>query len=345
MPTLITGPLYAAMVDALKSKSDVDQLDLLLQDTNYYDVPVLTGPLYGSLLRALRSDDAVKELDAAISAGVDPGYTFSGLLENRLAQALNSVTAAQAVQSIVAARLALDPLSTGLVAYYRLGSTADSGPNGYNLTNSGGVSFANDGLSGKCATFDSSATLTIDGASGPGLSIGASTSYTALALWRVPSVAASCGILCKGGNTTREYAMYYLTGSGWAAEVFDGASTTRRALGDYTFPGSTGNISADQWVLSSMWYDPSVTTHGTLYVQGCNLGAGQTSWNTADSQSLTGARGAPNTGPFEVGTRFNSMKHSGRIDSVAIYSGRILTQDERNTILTRTLAGQEWINV
>ena len=124
----------------------------------------------------------------------------------------------------------------------------------------------------------------------------------------------------------------------------DGAGGTRLSLGDYSFGGASGNVAADQYMLSFAWFDPGASTHGSMSIQGCKIGAGQTALNSSNTQPIANPRGAPNTGAFEIGRRYEgSFPLTGRVDSVAVWTGRILTLDERNLILTRTLAGSEWV--
>jgi hypothetical protein len=237
-----------------------------------------------------------------------------------------------------------NPLLAGLVGYYRCANGNDSSPSENHLTVGGTVSFDNDGLAGKCATFDGASHLSISAGSGPNLSIPAANAFCLAALYRVTNNATAVqGVLSKGTAGNREWDLYLNGPNGAVFEIFDGTTTTRRALGDYTGAYS-GLPSNNAYILTFAWFDPAAEgANGCAYVQGCKIGDGQTAFNPFNFQALTGARGAPNSGPFEIGARFGSSRLTGRVDSAAVWSGVFLTQAARNLVLARTLAGLEWI--
>jgi hypothetical protein len=237
-----------------------------------------------------------------------------------------------------------DPLRANLVGYYRLGDTSDSSGNGYTLTNVGGtVSFANDGLAGKCATFDGTSHLSVSGAAGPLLSPAASSAFGLAVLWRVGNNATNNGIVSKGGAATREWNVYHVSGNGLLFEIFNGVSTARLSLADYSGL-ATGNPANNAYVLTFAWFDPAGGGgNGVGGIQGCNIGGGQTALNTIVSAGLSGLRAAPNTGAFEIGARYGSFKTSSRIDTVAVWSGSYPTLAQRELMLSRAIAGQELI--
>jgi hypothetical protein len=221
------------------------------------------------------------------------------------------------------------------------GSSLTERISGNSFTNSGSVSFANDGLWGtKCATFPAGQTLSISDALCPLASVDYPGKLTWAWLWRLDALGSNAFLLGKGATGTREVRMYYLAGSGAVWANYDGATTSQTAAGDYGVGGTTGNPSADEWVLSFMQADDTIGSNGQTFVTGCKVvssptvGAGNPTLNLIPSNRGTG------NGPLTLGAAFASASGTGfRAGFLGIW-GRLLSTAEMQTIATRINAGQ-----
>jgi hypothetical protein len=233
-----------------------------------------------------------------------------------------------------------DSLRASMQVYWD-GSSLVEGISGNSFTNSGSVSFANDGLWGaKCATFPAGQTLSISDALCPLASVDYPGKLTWAWLWRVDSLGSNAFLLGKGGSSTREAWMYYLAGTGAVWQHYNGASTALTAAGDYSVGGTTGNPAANEWVLSFMQYDDSFGSNGRTFVTGCKVvssatvGAGNGVPNAIPSNRAT------SNGPLTLGSALGNSNTVGfRAGFLGIW-GRYLSSTELQTIATRINAGQ-----
>jgi hypothetical protein len=232
------------------------------------------------------------------------------------------------------------PLRNGLQVWWD-GASLTEKVSGNSFTNSGSVNFSNDGLWGeKCATFPAGQTLSISDALCPGASVDYPGKLTWAWLWRLDSLGSNAFLLGKGATGTREVRMYYLAGNGAVWANYDGATTTQTAVGDYSVAGTTGNPSANEWVLSFMQADDSIGSNGQTFVTGCKVVSSATVGAGNPTPNSAGNNRATSNGPLTLGAAFGTASGTGfRAGFLGIW-GRLLSTTEMQLIATRINAGQ-----
>lgn len=226
-----------------------------------------------------------------------------------------------------------DPLLANLVEHYTLRNTG--GRRGNGLTNNSSVTF-----SGSEATFSGSNYL-----SHSGISPSATLPLTLVAEWQITNTAATQGIFGKGNAANYEYAFLYLNATGLAFYLGTGAGGVSFTLGDYSVGGSTGVPTVNSYVLTAARFDPAGGgSFGRVFIKGCKIGDGATSWGTENAQNCTAARGAPNAGGFTIGSRYGdgTTRLTGKVKNVGIWQS-FLSDHLLNRILRRSINNQEWL--
>ena len=148
-----------------------------------------------------------------------------------------------------------DALRADVVAYYTLGSTADSGPNGYTLTNNNATAFGA-GKVGNCATFNDAGNTSLSRA---GADLDITTTDFAFSFW-IKTTADDDWIFTKGVNAaSRGYWCY--TGANLTFTLLSaGASFS------FTTAGATLNDDAWHHVVVNADRDALID----IYVDGVN---------------------------------------------------------------------------
>ena len=205
------------------------------------------------------------------------------------------------------------PTTTGLVAWWALENVNDSHTGGYDLTNTGTVTF-DAGKISNAATFDGS-TQYLSHADAAGLSI---TGALSLACWikMDSNPSNSDGMIAKYDYTTNERS--YRIGAK-SSGVLTGGVSSDGTLANVVEVDSTRTIPLGEWVHVAFTYNPS--TSMKLYINGYLKGENITSIPAAIDD---------NTSDFSIGTLSpagSGFKYDGQIDDAVIYS-KVLTLAE-----------------
>jgi len=211
-------------------------------------------------------------------------------------------------QEIATTRFASDG---NLQGYWKGENANDSSPNGYNLTNTGSVSFSS-GKFGNGMVFNGSNYLSIANGSCPNLAMTGSRTFCA---WIYPTTVTSGAnytIISKQGsaNTYRGYSLYLNNGTVARFEV-------------YPIGGATPSISSDAIISGNTWYFiagvyDSANSLLKVYIN-------DKCWQTSASSTSTDAGVSFKIGANETGGVNNYFY--GTIDDVAAFD-RALTHDE-----------------
>jgi hypothetical protein len=214
-----------------------------------------------------------------------------------------------AAQELYTTPLFSDP---NLVGYWRLEDVNDSGTNGYNLTNSGVVTFTS-GKFNNAGNFNgTNQYLTIADVSCPNLEIPGQKTFVA---WCKPSTVSQQGAIAyKGNDGGAEYYGIYIDAAGYFHYVATNAGT--KAI--------VSSIQAEigQWYLVVGKTDATDTV---IFVNGTFDRLGTTA-NAADTNQ-----------PFMVGL-FVNQYFGGLIDEVSVFN-RALTDGEINSLYNGFLSG------
>lgn len=190
-------------------------------------------------------------------------------------------------------------------AWYNLGSTADTGPNGYTLTNTNGVSFSNPGVIGNCATFDSASSQRLERANETNLQlVGGDFSITT---WINPTTIASYpGIMGKGTSA-----------QGWC--VFFNSNSDNVLL--FYLGGSVDTISLSTGFSTGSFQNMIITRAAgvvRVYRNNVEVGSKTISGTTVGTQSMYLGFANPD------GSYFN-----GKQNLTGIYAGYVFSADDR----------------